>query len=71
MDLYNFIIGKTKEERRGKGSVGEKSNSCLTNIQSSYATMRFQKFSCLTATAYQTYIKRSRRGVVVERVVVE
>jgi uncharacterized protein YdbL (DUF1318 family) len=55
MDLDNFIIGKTKEERRGKGSVGEKSNSYLTNIQSSYATMRFQKFSCLTSAQFQKF----------------
>jgi hypothetical protein len=28
MDLYIFIIGKTKE-RRGEGRVGKKDNSCL------------------------------------------
>ena len=32
MDLYNFIIGKTKE-RRGEGRFGKKTNNCLTNIE--------------------------------------
>jgi hypothetical protein len=31
MDLDNFIIDKTKE-RRGEGSFGKKTNSCLANI---------------------------------------
>jgi hypothetical protein len=50
MDFDTFIIGK-KMERRGEGRVGKKKQQLL-----------LIKHREKAAAAYQTYIKRSRRG---------